>query len=182
MAQAQLDRVNFKLAEREPWPMEGMSCEVEGCTTPIFRNHSIFMKHCKRKHLSVVPVFECPYCRLREAPSRFARRCEVTRHLLFTHHFTSAQTKEIVETLTPQLPNMNFLDPGSVMPRRYVPLSIVTVNVKARENARKEREAIAQEIQLKYPNGPFPKQNGQVWWVIPWQIERTCHNQDIGRS
>ena len=133
--------------------MEGRDGGVEGCTTPIFRYHSIFMKHWKLKHLSVVPVIECPYCRLRGDPSRFSRRCEVTRHLRFTHYFTSAQTNEIVETLTPQqLTNMNFLDFGSVMGRRDVPLPTVsevqpaaeptrhtTVNVEARENARKER-------------------------------------------
>ena len=68
---------------------------------------------------------------------------------------------------------MNFLDPGSVMPRRYVPLPTVsevqpaaeptrhtTVNVEAKENASKEREA--KEFRQHYPNGPFPNQKGHV--------------------
>ena len=59
------------------------------------------------------------------------------------------KAKSIVETITPQhLPNMNYVDPGEVRPRRARP----RVNVEARERARLERQRYAEEHRVDFPN------------------------------
>ena len=144
MTQAQLDKVNFYLPEREYWPVEGMRCDVEGCTTPVFSSLAIYMKHWKHTHIPVAPVYQCTLC-----PTRFNRRCEVTRHLRFIHHMSVERAKQTVENVVPEhLPNMHYKDPGDVCPRRARP----KVNVEAREKARLERQRYAEENKVEFPN------------------------------
>ncbi|CAC5412541.1 unnamed protein product [Mytilus coruscus] len=121
-----------------------MRCDAEGYTTPVFSSLSIYMKLWKTKHLPVVPVNQCLLC-----SSRFGRRCEVTRHLRFYHHYSVEMAKECAAGLQhDQLTNMNFKDLGEVLPRR----TKSRVNEEAREAARRQREAYLKANRVEFPN------------------------------
>ena len=130
--------------ERELWPVEGMKCDVEGCTTPIFRSFSIYMKHWKAVHNQFVPVYNCVWCK-----EKLARRCDVTRHLRFQHSVGQIDAKRIAEGVTPdRLHNMHFVDPGVRKPRRMPP----KVYAEARDRAQKERREYAEAHHVDFPN------------------------------
>ena len=130
--------------ERELWPVEGMKCDVEECTTPVFKSFSIYMKHWRAVHNQFVPVYNCVLCK-----EKLARRYDLTRHLRFQHSVVQIDAKKIVEGLTPdRLHNMNFIDLGDKKRRRMPP----KVYAEARDRAQKERREYAVEHHIDFPN------------------------------
>ena len=114
---------------RDVWPSGGMSCEVEECTTPHFKNFPQYNSHWRKRHIPDVRGLKCPGC-----TKSFDQRCQLINHMVHHHrqfdaeHVASSTSLEIIR-------NKRFKDPGMVRSRIFS-----KVDTTARDKAAAKRK------------------------------------------
>ena len=67
MAEIEIDVDNHEVMAldndmRQPWPTEGMPCEVSECSNYIYCSYNSYIKHWKRFHIETTVVQTCAKC------------------------------------------------------------------------------------------------------------------------
>lgn len=95
--------------DRAIFPVDGMSCNVPKCDTPVYQTYSKFMKHWKLCHLSKLQKYKCMKCRRVFKTKPHAISC-IKRH----KHDENIPSNLIIIYVE----NLNFIDPKDVPPPR----------------------------------------------------------------
>ena len=98
---------------REPWPEEGVHCDVPGCS--VFNKHyRKYIKHWKKVHSATVKMHCCSKCNTAES-----ERCDLKRHYVESHKMTNSEAVIILlNSASKELQNRNFISPGRILPRK----------------------------------------------------------------
>ena len=100
----------------QPWPLEGMACDVPGCQTQVFTSFRAYIKHWKKVHVQFMNVFTCDIC-----STTFNRRCALNRHYRFVHKFNGINLANKTSNIVVQnVHNNSFIPPGDIYPRKKV--------------------------------------------------------------
>jgi len=67
MAEIEIDVDNHEVMAldnnmRQPWPTEGMPCEVSKCSDYIYSTYNSYIKHWKKYHTDTTVVKRCAKC------------------------------------------------------------------------------------------------------------------------
>lgn len=119
---------------RDVWPSGGMSCEVEECTTPHFKNFPQYISHWRKRHIPDVRCLKCPGC-----TKSFDQRCQLINHMV--HHHRQFHAEHVASsTSLERILNKRFKDPGMVRPRKFS-----KIDTTARDKAVAQRKKTTEE-------------------------------------
>ncbi|VDI80186.1 Hypothetical predicted protein [Mytilus galloprovincialis] len=95
---------------RQPWPVEGMACNVPSCNTHIYTSYRAYIKHWKKIHTQYISISECEICNIN-------RKCLLNRHFRFVHKLNGAQlANKFAQVTVRNIINDNYVSPGDVLP------------------------------------------------------------------
>ena len=108
--------------------VEGMNCNVPGCSSRSFNSINTLWKHWKKVHRGTIPLFRCSACSFKAGDSNL-----IKKHAKSVHK--ASLDKSNIEVV--MVENKNYIPPnGALCPKKGTKL-----DVTRREEAAKERHS-----------------------------------------